>query len=361
VNASVAAWASPPAPPIEWKPVEPIVDDGWNDLDCSKFWQWRNNPAEWPDPNFPCRGYDWTDSDPDVNAFVVTCQRPVAGGSPATVQYYAAQCDRFYRTSRDWTKLESASRLKHKFSSSPTGGTGLEAFDCLGCPSIALEDQPMVSARDELLIRFVPMANAKPIRVSLRAQTRVTATGLLEVTNCVQSSANVALHAKADFKPGIWSAEVLEEMQKRNMGVVSVDSNQSLQSPGHLVPVSGGVTVGGGPGGVQFGWQWGTAIPPALNVATLYVPVDMSFYAKWCVSPPAGDDPALDFVASVDLESDTHVMQNASWHVQAVTNAETLALKFARDPFPGEDPCSTCTGGQSAVGPSGFNGGGTGG
>jgi hypothetical protein len=96
-------------------------------------------------------------------------------------------------------------------------------------------------------------------------------------------------------------------------------------------------------------------------VATLYVPVDMNFYAKWCVSPPAGDDPALDFVASVDLESDTHVMQNASWHVQAVTNAETLALKFARDPFPGEDPCSTCTGGQSAVGPSGFNGGGTGG
>jgi hypothetical protein len=272
-----------------------------------------------------------------------------------------AQCDRFYRTSSNWTKLESASRLKHKSSSNPTGGTGLPDFDCLGCPTIALVDEPTVSARDELLIRFVPTPNAQPIRVSLSAKTRVTATGVLEVTNCVQSSANAALHAKADFKPGIWSAEVLEEMQKENMGVASVDSDQSLHSPGFLIPMSGGVTVGGGSSGVQFGWTFGTAIPPALSVATLYVPIGMEFYAKWCVSPPAGDDPALDFVASVDLESDTHVMQNAAWHVRAVTNAETLQLKFARDPFPGENPCSTCAGGQPAVGPSGFNGGGAGG
>jgi hypothetical protein len=86
----------------------------------------------------------------------------------------------------------------------------------------------------------------------------------------------------------------------------------------------------------------------------------MEFYAAWCIAPPPSGNVA-EFTASVDLETDTHVTQDQAYEARAKAIAETLVLKFTREPLsPEEEPCSECMGGQPAVGPQGFPGGGGG-
>lgn len=360
------------SPPLEWKPIEPLVE-GWEPLSCAGFWEWRANPAQEP-VDLPCLAWDWGhwdlgDTDPADNAVILRCEGPrlssdgQVGQGVRSVEYFAAQCDARLRDSNGWSTLVSQSRLKHKHSSDPTELSPGGSLDCVPCGSIALVDQPMVAARDELLIRFVPPASpasAAPIRVVLRAKTRIRITGRLEVTNCIQSTAGARLHAKTDFKPGIWSAEIAEEMALENNGTRSLNSDFTLISPGHMIPIGGGVTVGGGPTGVQLGWQASTAVPPALKCVEVDIPLELDFYAKWCVSPPP-EGGALDFAASVDLEVDTHARQTSAWQARATAEAKTLVLKFAHEPLPGESPCAPRAGGQPAVGPIGFPGGGTGG
>ncbi|MFN5495260.1 MAG: hypothetical protein ACK5C3_01630 [bacterium] len=84
----------------------------------------------------------------------------------------------------------------------------------------------------------------------------------------------------------------------------------------------------------------------------------MNFYAKWCVSaPPSGT--IAEFIASVDLEADTHVTQNAAYESRANSEVETMILEFKRESlYEGEAPCASCTGSQPAYGPADFPGGG---
>ena len=355
MNASVAAAAPPLAPPAEFKPIKPAVDDGWNDLACASFWQWRENPAEWPDPSFPCLAPDWEHVDPSAtNQFTLGCTIP---GWPhdQVIRYWAAQCDRFHRTDAGWTMLTSAERLRHRSSDlcPPNKWTPC----CNSCAGIALPPQPSIGARDELLIRFLPLTNAKPIRVSLRAKTRVLVTGRLEVSNCDFTSATATVHARAVFKPGIWSAEILDEMELENQGVLGATVDQSLTSPGPVLSDGWGASVGGG-GSYAIGFSRQSSTPPAGYVATLSHPRDMNFYAKWCISaPPSGS--VAEFIASVDLEADTRVTQNAAYEARANSEVETVVLEFMRESLhTGETPCASCTGSQPAYGPADFPGGG---
>jgi len=118
-----------------------------------------------------------------------------------------------------------------------------------------------------------------------------------------------------------------------------------------------GVSFGGG-GSFEIGFSRQSSTPPAGYVATLSHPRDMNFYAKWCVSaPPSGT--IAEFIASVDLEADTHVTQNAAYESRANSEVETMILEFKRESlYEGEAPCASCTGSQPAYGPADFPGGG---
>ena len=319
---------------------------------------WRNNPAPPPDPPFSCVAADWGDAGPSASTSIVECRRPVFLLPDILIQYYRAQCDEFIRTSGGWTRLKSASRLKLRkagFDDDTLGG----GPDCFGCPGLSMVDVPMVSARDELVIQFLPLPDAKPLRVSLRAKTRVVVEGRLAVSNCDQSSATGTVHAKTVFKPGIWSAEIDKEMALKDQGVLEARVNQSMVNPGQLIPTGTGFSVGGGGGAMQIGYQRQGATVPSMYLAVLNHPRGMNFYAKWCVSPPIPGTNVVEFIASVDLEVDTHATQTAAHEASAVSTAETEVLKFGREKlYPAETPCATCSGGQPARGPVDFPGGG---
>ena len=135
----------------------------------------------------------------------------------------------------------------------------------------------MVSARDELVIQFLPLPDAKPLRVGLRAKTRVVVKGRLAVSNCDQSSATGTVHAKTVFKPGIWSAEIAEEMALKDQGVLEAHVNQSMVNAGQLIPTGTGFSVGGGGGALQIGYERQGATVPSMYLAVLDHPRGMNF------------------------------------------------------------------------------------
>ncbi|MBI1304798.1 MAG: hypothetical protein GC172_13590 [Phycisphaera sp.] len=356
---SAAIASTPPlSPPSDWKPIEPPID-GWNDFDCAIFWQWREVPASGPhDPVF-CTAPDWGLQDPS-NAFppVSVLQPEVCTriGGPwwfnieLPIAYYWAQCDKFSRSPAGWTSVESASRLTQR------------SGRCDSCQEIVIPDGNSVNAQDRLVIRFLPLLDAKPIRVGLRAKTKIRLVGRLEVGNCDAAFAQAYLHAKTDFKPGIWSAEIAAEMELENQGTLAATVDQTLRNPGHVLTTATGISIGGSGTGGSFniGFNKSTQTPPSRYAVSLDHPRSMEFYAAWCIAPPPSGNVA-EFTASVDLETDTHVTQDQAHETRAKAIAETLVLKFTREPLsPEEEPCSECMGGQPAVGPQDFPGGGGG-
>ena len=360
VNASVAAWTPPLAPPTDFKPIAPVVDDGLDD-DCAIFWEWREVPAPAPFEPVFCLAKDWGNVDPE-NAFPPVgviepevCARIITTmfGTEmirSAIAYYWAQCDEFLRASSGWTRLESVSRLTRK------------SGRCDSCPEIFVPNGDSINAQDRLVIRFLPLPDAKPIRVSLRAKTRILLTGRLEVENCAAAFAHALVQAKMDFKPGIWSAEIAAEMALENQGTLAATVDETLKNPGHVLQTATAFSVGGDEsGGARtIGFERSTQTPPSRYAFALHHERFMNFYAAWCVAPPQSGSVA-EFIASVDLEADTHVTQDQASEARANVVAETIAMKFAKDRlYPDEDACAPCTGGQPAEGPSGFPGGGGG-
>ena len=221
--------------------------------------------------------------------------------------------------------MSSASRIKHK-----------KPGPMCGCTT-ALEDQPLVGVRDELILRYTPPAQGTPpaVRMRWKARADISVDVSLMLGLCPGGSAWGFAHAKAQFAPGLWTSEIALEMEDEELRYVT--ATESFDDPGVAFAVGGTV----GTNGVGGSWS----IPPGARSATLRARQTLNFNAASCLAPPSNGEPH-DYVFFLDLEADTDARLSSAIEALATSSVEVIEFRVSI-----EDGCASCAGGQPAVAP----------
>ncbi|RLS90171.1 MAG: hypothetical protein DWI10_08025 [Planctomycetota bacterium] len=203
-----------------------------------------------------------------------------------------------------------------------------------------LKDQPMMTVRDELILRWTPVDAPAATRMRWKAFARVNIELELMLGVCPAGNAWGLAHAKAQFAPGLSTSEILLEMEEDELRSIHVA--RSFEDPG--VAIGGGITVGTG-----LGIDWN--IPAGGRRATLKDTQFLNFNAASCISPPS-DQVVHDYVFFIDLEADTHAKLYSGRKSYTVADAEVLDFSVFI-----EDGCAECSDPQPALPPSSTGGG----
>lgn len=202
-----------------------------------------------------------------------------------------------------------------------------------GCTT-ALEDQPLVGVRDELILNYTPPALGTPLAVRMRwiARARIKVDVSLKLGLCPGGSAWGFAHAKAQFAPGLWTSEIALEMEDEALRYVT--ATESFDDPGVAFAV--------GTNGAGGSWS----IPPGARVATLRARQTLNFNAASCLAPPSNGQPHA-YVFFLDLEADTHARLASAIEARATSKAEVTEFRVSI-----EDGCASCSDSQPALPPN---------
>lgn len=206
--------------------------------------------------------------------------------------------------------------------------------------SAELNDQNVLSARDELILRWSPTPDPKAVMMRFKAKAKIEIDLEMKLGVCPEGSAWTLAHAKARFAPGLWTIEIAREMETESLRAMHVA--KSFDDPG--LTIGGGVQVG-----TTFGIDWN--IPPGGRIATFHDAQEFYFNALSCLAPPSDNAPH-NYVFFIELQVDTDASVSNAKKAHATAEATNLALSVEI-----EDDCAECTDPQPAL-PPGSTGGG---